>query len=249
MRRCTFYPLITGMLCLVINSRAIGQAAPVDSSSQKNALNNTVSLYYSSIGKQSALYNGTEYYFYDPIIKGNAYYADVNAFTAGSVFYDNIHFSGVPMLYDIYGDQVVVFLYNHFTKYTLIKDKVSNFDFLDHHFVRIDTVTFLNNPVIKPGYYDELYGGHLQILARHSKNIQTSSSGQTSESYFNYTKDYFIRKNNIYYSFSGQGALLDILKDKKKEIQKYLKENQIKYRRNPEEAMVKIASYYDHLTN
>src|ERR1700733_231268 len=217
MRRCTFYPLITGMLCLVINSRAIGQAAPVDSSSQKNALNNTVSLYYSSIGKQSALYNGTEYYFYDPIIKGNAYYADVNAFTAGSVFYDNIHFSGVPMLYDIYGDQVVVFLYNHFTKYTLIKDKVSNFDFLDHHFVRIDTVTFLNNPVLKPGYYDELYGGHLQILARHSKNIQTSSSGQTSESYFNYTKDYFIRKNNIYYSFSGQGELLGILKDKRKE--------------------------------
>jgi len=237
------------MLCLVSTMRGFGQVAPVDSSSQQNALNNTVSLFYSSIGKQSPLYNGIEYNFYDPAIKGNAYYADMNAFTAGSVFYDNIHFKGVPMLYDIYDDQVVVLLYNHFTKFCLIKDKVNSFDFLDHHFVRIDTVTFLNNPVIKPGFYDELYVGHLQVLARHSKNIQTSSSGQTSESYFNYTKDYFIRKNNIYYSFSGQGALLDILKDKKKEIKKYLKENDIRYHTNPEEAMVKIASYYDHLTN
>jgi hypothetical protein len=249
MRRCTFYPLITGILCFVFSARVVGQAAPADSSSQKNALNNTVSLFYGSIGKQSPLYNGTEYYFYDPIIKGNAYYADVNSFTPGSVFYDNMHFTGVPMLYDIYGDQVVILLYNHFTKCTLIKDKVSSFDFLDHHFVRIDTVTFLNNPAIKPGYYDELYAGRLQVLARYSKSIQVTTGGQTSESYFNYSKDYYIRKNNIYYNFSSQGALLDILKDKKKEIQKYLKENQVKYRRNPEEAMVKIASYYDHLTN
>jgi len=249
MRRCTFFLLITGVLGIVLNSTAIAQSTPGDSSSQQNALNNTLSLFYSSAGKQSPLYNGKEYYFYDPTIKGNAYYADVNAFTPGSVFYDNVHFSGVPMLYDIYGDALVILLYNHFTKISLIKDKVASFDFLNHHFVRIDTVISMNNPVILPGYYDELYGGHLQVLARHSKNIQTTASSQTSESYFNYEKSYFIRKNNIYYSFSGQGSLLDILKDKKKEIQKYLKENQIKYRRDPEEAMVKIASYYDHLTN
>jgi hypothetical protein len=249
MRRCAFYLLITGVLCLVINARVTAQTAPVDSSSQQNALNNTLSLFYSSIGKQSPLYNGTEYYLYDPIIKGNAYYSDINAFTPGSVNYNNMVFKNVPMLYDIYADQLVVLLYNHFTKVTLVKDKVSSFDFLDHHFVRIDTVTFLNNPVIAPGYYDELYNGHLQVLAKSSKNIQGSSGSQTSESYFNAQKDYFIRKNNLYYTFSGQGALLDILKDKKKELQKYIKENQIRYRRNPEEAMVKIASYYDHLTN
>lgn len=238
-----------GVLFIGIFTQATGQSAHVDSSSQQNALNNTVNLFYSSIGKQSPLYNGTEAYPYDPVLKGNAYYADVNSFTPSSVFYDNVHFSGVPLLYDIYGDQLVVLLYNHFTKYTLIKSKVSSFDLLNHHFIRIDTVTFLNNPIIKPGYYDELYGGRVQILGRHSKNIQTTSSGQNSESYFNYTKDYFIRKNNIYHSFSGEGGLLSVLKDKKKELQKYIKDNQIKYRTDPEEAMVKIASYYDHLTN
>src|ERR1700741_4391181 len=110
MRRCTIYLLMTAALGFVFNNRVVAQAAPGDSSSQQNALNNTLSLFYSSLGKQSPLYNGTEYYFYDPTIKGNAYYDDVNAFTPGSVYYDNVHFSGVPMLYDIYGDQVVVLL-------------------------------------------------------------------------------------------------------------------------------------------
>src|SRR5580704_11621791 len=106
MRRYTFYPCIMGILFLGFCLRANGQGAPADSSSQQNALNSTVNLFYSSIGKQSPLFNGTESYPYDPIIKGNAYYADVNAFTPSSVFYDNVHFTGVPILYDIYGDQV-----------------------------------------------------------------------------------------------------------------------------------------------
>ncbi|HZY35836.1 MAG TPA: hypothetical protein VFE53_04265 [Mucilaginibacter sp.] len=248
MRRCAPYLLITGMLCVVVITRTAAQAAS-DSSSQQNAIQNTVSLFNSSVGKHAPLYDGIEYYFYDPIIKGNAYYADVNAFTPGAVNYSNMVYRGVPMLYDIYSDQVVILLYNHFTKITLIKDKVSSFDFLEHHFIRIDTATFLNNLVIKPGYYDELYNGRTEVLVKHYKNIQNTSSSQTNESYFNYEKDYFVRKNNVYYSFSGQGALLAVLKDKKKELQKYIRENQIKYRKNPEEAMVKIASYYDHLTN
>ena len=249
MRRCAFSLLIAGMLCAVVNQSVFAQTAPRDSSSQQSALNNTLSLFYSTIGTQSPLYNGTESYPYDPIVKGNAYYADVNAFTPGSVNYDNMVFKNVPMLYDIYGDQLVILLFNHFTKITLIKDKTSSFDFLDHHFIRIDTVTFLNNPAIKPGYYDELYYGKLQILAKYSKNIQTYTGGLTLETYFNAEKSYFVRKNNLYYGFSGEGDLLDILKDKKKELKKYIRENQIKYRRNPEEAMVKIASYYDRLTN
>jgi hypothetical protein len=249
MRRYAFYLSIAGVLCLAINARAFAQGTRADSSSQQNALNNTLTLYYSSLGKQSPLYNGPEYYFYDPIIKGNAYYDNLNAFTPGSINYDNMQFKGVPMLYDIYSDQVVILLYNRFTKLTLIKDKVSSFDFLGQHFIRVDTVAFLNNPVIKPGYYQELYNGHVQVLARRTKDMQNTPSTETVEQYFNAENAYFIKKNNLYYGFSGQRELLGILKDKKKQLQKYIKDNHIKYRRNPEEAMVKIASYYDHLTD
>jgi len=42
---------------------------------------------------------------------------------------------------------------------------------------------------------------------------------------------------------------LKLLKDKKGELQKHIKQNNIRFGDDPEFAMVKIASYYDQITN
>lgn len=236
------------LLCIVISKNSFAQVARTDSSSQEYAFNNTLTLFYTSLGEQSPLFNGPEYYFYDPLIKGNAYFSDVNAFAPGSVHYDGDFYTGVPMLYDIYKDEVVVLLYNHFSKFSLVDEKVKSFDFLDHHFVNINADTLRNNQILTSGFYDELYNGKTQVLAKRSKSIQTTTGSQAGpESYFDREISYFLRKNNVYFSFSSKGSMLGILKDKKKEITQYIKANQIDFRKNPEEAMVQIASYYDHL--
>jgi hypothetical protein len=250
MRKCLYLFSILCLVGVVTPKKSLAQAARGDSSSQQNAFNNALNFLYTSIGEQSPLYNGPEYSFYDPLIKGTAYFLDVNAFTPGSVYYDRTFYTGVPMLYDLFSDKVVVLLYNHFSKYSLVKEKVQSFDFLDHHFVNINADTLGINTVIKSGFYDELYRGKSQVLVKRSKNIQSTTGGQTGpESYFNASKDYYVRKNNTYYSITGRGSLMDVFKDKKKELQQYIRANQIKYRKDPEEAMVKIASYYDHLIN
>jgi len=248
MRRRTYLPLIWGILCLIVSKNSFSQEAKIDSSSQQGALNSTLSLFYASVGKQSSLYNGTEYTYYDPIITGNAYFSDVKAFSPGSINYNGVTFNQVPMLYDVYSDQVIVLLYNHFTKIALVKDKVASFDYLDHHFINIVADTLASNTILLSGYYDELYNGKSQVLAKREKNIQTTS-GQTSiESYFNPVKSYYLRKNNVYYSISSKGSMLDVLKDKKKQLQQYIRASQINFRKDPEEAMVKIASYYDQIS-
>ncbi|HWZ15983.1 MAG TPA: hypothetical protein VNW95_12165 [Mucilaginibacter sp.] len=250
MRRYTFLFMLANVICIIACKTSIAQTAPVDSSSQQHAFNNAVILYNTSIGEQSPLYNGPEYFFYDPTTKGNAYFMDVNAFTPGSVYYDGVYYTGVPMLYDLYSDEVAVLLYNHFSKYSLIKYRVKSFDFLDHHFVNIDVDTLSGGSSIKSGYYDELYNGKTEVLVKRSKSVQTNTGGVTaSERYYSPSRDFYIRKNKVYYSVSSQGSLLDIFKDKKKELQQYVKANEIRFRRDPEDAMVKVATYYDHLTN
>ncbi|HWZ02543.1 MAG TPA: hypothetical protein VNX40_02970 [Mucilaginibacter sp.] len=248
MKRCTYLPLIWGILCLIVSKNSFSQDAKTDSSSQQGALNSTLSLFNASIGKQSALYNGTEYTFYDPIVTGNAYFSDMKAFTPGSVNYNGITFRQVPMLYDIYSDQLVVLLYNNFTKFVLVKEKVKSFDYLDHHFINIDADSLANNTIIQSGYYDELYNDKLQVLVKRKKDVQTTSSQTTMEQYYNPVKSYYLRKNNVYYIISSKGSMLDILKDKKKQLQQYIRTSQINFRKDPEEAMVKIASYYDQLS-
>ena len=61
--------------------------------------------------------------------------------------------------------------------------------------------------------------------------------------------DYYMKKGDAYYKIGSKGSVLKLLKDKKSELQKYIKQNNINYGDNPEDAMAKIASYYDHLTN
>jgi hypothetical protein len=248
MRKFTLMLMLAGIISVIIIQVSLAQTIPGDST-QKEAFNNAVTLFNASIGEESGLYNGPEYYFYDPTIKGNAYFMDINAFTPGSVYYDRAIYKNVPMLYDLYSDQVAVLLYNHFSKFSLLKERVKSFDFLDHHFVNINADTVNGKSDIKSGFYDELYLGKSEVLVKRSKSIQTNTGGTLgAERYFSPSKDFYFRRNNVYYSISGQGSLLNVLKDKKKELQQYIKANQIKFRSNPEEAMVKIATYYDHLT-
>jgi hypothetical protein len=250
MRKILYLSALVGFAAIVSVKSSFAQANPADSSSQQNALNNAKALFQASLGPQSPLYNGPEYYFYDPLIKGNAYFMDINAFTQGSVFYDGALYKGVPMLYDLYSDQVVVLLYNHFSKFSLLTDRVKGFDFLDHHFININIDTISNKTSgISSGFYDELYNGKTQVLVKRSKSIQSNTGTLASERFFSPSIDYYFKKNNIYYKITSQGSLLDVLKDQKKVVQQYIKTSQIKFRRDPEDAMVKIATYYDHLTN
>lgn len=250
------YILKIAILCFLsmfFIGESFGQTALNDSSYLQTSVAQTVSNFYKSIGEQSRLYDGHEYLPYDPHLKGNALFPyDAQGWEPGEVVYDGILYKNVPMMYDVYKDALVVLLYNKFTMYTLLKTRVHDFSFANHHFVRLDADSISNDKSgIVSGYYDQLYGGKIEVLARRSKTIQNSSNSVVlaPETYFVSTNDYYLRKGNTYYKIGSKGAILGVLKDKKSELQQYLKSNKIKYNADPDDAMAKIAAYYDHLTN
>lgn len=233
-------------------SNSFGQTAQNDSAYLQTTLNQTITSFNKLIGQQSRLYNGHEYQVYDRSIKGNALFPlDAETWELGSVNYDGIIYKDVPMMYDIYKDVVVVLLYNKFSRYSLLNERVHDFTLSDHHFVRVEADSLNNNNSgITTGFYDQLYGGRIEVLAKRTKTIQNSTNVTASlETYFIEKNEYYIRKGNTYYSVSSQSSFLKVLKDKKNILQQYIRENQIKFRNDPENAMAKIASYYDHLIN
>ncbi|MEZ2339067.1 hypothetical protein AB6735_25705 [Mucilaginibacter sp. RCC_168] len=237
------------VIFILLAEQVRAQTATADNTGEDQiSITRLADAYNSAIGQQSRLYNGPEYELYNPAIKGTAYFQDINKFTPGTVTYDGLFFKDVPMMYDLNKDVVVVLLYNKFSMYTLLNERVERFDLLNHHFVNTLSDSLHTNNGIDPGFYDELYHGHVVVLAKYSKSIQTNSGSNAIETYFSQRKSFYLKKGNNYYSISGQGALLDILKDKKKELQQYIKTKKIKYRKAPEEAMVAIAGRYDELS-
>jgi hypothetical protein len=236
---------------IIFVNNSFGQAALNDSSSVQTA--QIISSFDKAVGQQSRLYDGHEYLPYDPHIKNGALfpYEATATMQPGEVNYDGIVYKNVPMMYDIYKDVVVVQLYNKFSMFTLLSNRVHDFTFVNHHFVRVEADSLNSKSAdLSTGFYDQLYGGKVEALARRIKTIQNSSSTTAfPETYFVPKSEYYIRKGNIYYKVSSQGAVLNVFKDKKNELQQYIKQNKIKYNRDPEDAMAKIASYYDQLTN
>jgi hypothetical protein len=252
MKRWIFFHVKLCILSLVTLKNATAQTLSPDTVVQI-AASNANAYYGKAIGPQLPLYNGPEYYLYSPAqFRGSAYFKD-STYTVGAVYYDNARYTGIPLMYDLYKDQLVSAFNNQSLKYVLSGNKVQNFDLQGHHFVNIRTDTLAKNTVIKTGYYDELYHGKAQVLVKILKTVQNYSSttgAQEAYAYFTAARqDYFIRVGSTYYKVSGKGALLDILKDRKKELQQYIKTNHIKYNNDEGQAMVSIASYYDHITN
>ncbi len=228
--------------------RSFAQTAAADSTSLQMASAN----FYKVIGQESRLYNGHEYQPYDPRIKNNALFPyDAKTWAIGEVNYDDVTYKGVPVMYDIYKDAVVVQLYNKFSMFTLLSERVHDFGFSGHRFIRIEADQITDNKAaLTTGFYDQLYVGKIEILAKRRKTIQNSSNtAAIPETFFSETNDYYLKKGNMYYKIGSKGSVLKVLKNKKSEIQKYLNQNNISYGDNPEFAIVKIASYYDQITN
>lgn len=229
-------------------SRSFGQAASADSVN----LQQTISHFYKAIGEESRLYNGHEHPPYDPQIKNSALFPyDAKTWAPGDINYDDVVYRNVPMMYDAYKDAVIVLLYNKFSMLSLLSDRVHDFTFSNHRFIRLDADQISDNQLgLTTGFYEQLYAGKIEVLAKRSKTIQTTvNTTAAPETYFYEKNDYYMKKGDAYYKIGSKGSVLKLLKDKKSELQKYIKQNNINYGDNPEDAMAKIASYYDHLTN
>jgi hypothetical protein len=246
------YLLKLCMLCflsIITAGKLLGQAAPADSSGAQGQTQQTIANFYIAIGQQSRLYNGHEYLPYDRSIKGTALYPfDAETWASGEVNYDGLLYKGVPMMYDIFKDKLVVLLYNHFSMYTLLDERVHDFSFSNRHFVRVNADSLTNDKsVISTGFYEQLYGGNkIEVLAKRIKTVQNSTNIAISlETYFIAKSEYYLRKGNAYYKVGSQGSFLNALKDKKPQLEKYMKDNSIKFRQDPEGAMASLAAYYD----
>ena len=237
-----------------LSENSYGQTTVTDSASSANiALANANNLFNKSIGEQSALFNGPEYYFYNPVLfKGSPNFLE-KPYVLGNVCYEGVEYRGVNLLYDLYKNELVSLLYGKFLNYKLVNKKVQNFDLMGHHFININADSLGANSVLKGGYYDELYHGKMQVIAKLSKdlrlNVQEVGSTQMYSLFNPASMELYLKKDGAYYHITSQDALLDVLKDHKKQVQQYIRSAKMKYRKQPDQTLVSAATYYDHLSN
>ncbi len=186
---------------------------------------------------------GPEYTGFAGKLKGHPFYGS-DLWEDGTLTFDGITYAAVPLLYDIANDLVVVVQPGEqgtLHKIQIAVENVQNFSTKGHSFTRLDS-TIQDMP---GGFYDQLYLGQVQVLAKRTKTTLKQSTGLT----FNQKDTYFIHKNGQYYPVKSKGSVLKVFADKKADLQKFMKEQGVDFAQNPEAAMVRLAKAYDQLTS
>lgn len=217
-------------------------------SNEQLTVRNAASVYFQSLSEQSGIYRGTEYTGYPYRLKSGHQFFESEAISYGSVFYDGILYENVPMRFDIIKDQLVVRYVDQVSGISLHNEKIDFFTLHNHHFIHIKEDN-LNPPSLPAGFYDRVYNEGIEVLVNRSKGTLKEVSVEGNFiTILKQKNNFFLKKGGVYYQVENSGSVLKVLGSKQKEIQEFLKKSNIKFRKDPENAIVQMVKYYDLLT-
>ena len=223
------------------------QTAKKDSLVLDSAYTFAIRQYHAYVNPDVTLYRGPLYVDYAYTLKtGYPYFED--SIIEGAIIYNGVFYSHVPLQYDVVLDVVVIKDPYEIWKIALDRDHVDSFTIENHQFVRIGDT--LNPTAPRRGFYEQLYRGRVRLLKRESKTIQTQPSWQATE-FEKYTVtsiSYYLKKGETWYPINTRGSLLTALKDRSSEVKRFIRSNHLRLRKDKENSLVKVITWYDGLT-
>ena len=136
----------------------------------------------------------------------------------GEVTYRNQHFKGVPLLYNIERDELIILRegissYENFVK--LNKDLVTDFKLNNTRFVKLDK----DRAPGKPGFYQELHAG--DQLSFYAKRVKIFDRNGDDNFQYVQSNEYYIKYQNEFYVIRNVGTLTRLFKENRKQINKF----------------------------
>lgn len=237
--------ILLGMFFLMhLQTNSYSQSTAGDTAFLATSKAKIVSLYAASIQQQSRLYNGTDYVMYMSRDEEHPYFS-IDDWTFGSITYWGEVYENVPVMFDLSTDQVVT-EHNRGNPIKLIPDKVDAFVISNHTFQRL-----MNNGTnkIADGFYERLYDGTSKVYAKHQKVYREDITAREVIPRFEENTRYFILKNGVFNQVKKKASVLDTFEDHKQDVKNFMKKNRIRFNDNRAVAIVRIAEYYDTLTD
>ena len=232
-------PYIIVVLCCAIQS--FGQQLPLDTTFLASARANQVKLYTEFIHGQTRLNNGSEYRDYLSHNEEHPYFG-VDDWAYGTIIYDEEIYENVPMFYDLSRDKVISEHSLNGAKLELISEKISFFTLGTHTFVRLAAD---EARTITSGFHERLYDGKTKVYVRREKSLQQKVESNNIIFKFDEKNRVYIQKNGVYYAVKSKNSVLEVFNDRKQEVRTFMKKNGRITKNDRENAIARVAAFYD----
>lgn len=189
------------------------------------------------------IYNGREHVGYPSSVKGNPYYLTTD-WQNGSIVFQGVPFTDVPLKYDVLADEIILGHPNGFSRVTLFTPRVQSFTLGNRVFVNLPG----DGAGFKGGIHEQLAQGSLLLYAKRSKRIEKAVLLEGVEQNLVDVNKYYVFKEGQYYLIKKTNALLELMGDKKKEVTAWFHSQGSALKADPETAFIQIVAYYNQLS-
>ncbi|MEO8414951.1 MAG: hypothetical protein ABI472_14885 [Ginsengibacter sp.] len=204
---------------------------------------NVISLYDHYTDGNAPVYNGSEYLYYTFKTKGDPFFEWDNL-SKGWLSYEGKVFDPLSILYDIARNQVVVLLPDSTSRAVVQNEFIDSFEISNHTFINLKEDHRQN--LYNTGFYDLLYRGHMELMARRVKEMTEVIEDNAVIRVFSPKDNFYIHKGGRYYLVNNEKDVFRLFADKKHEIRKMLRREHLKFRRkNFESILLKVTAFYD----
>jgi hypothetical protein len=234
------------LACTLLTAPGWAQS-PVTDSLIQTSYDSALSKYHAYMVPETHLYRGDEYLTYAQTLKEGYPYFGENSKRIGTVYYDKIRYKDVYLYYDLVTGQVVMNDFYDVFKIALITPLVDSFSIESHFFIHLRDS--LNPTAPRNGFYERLYNGHIILLKKEKKEIQEDLYSSSVVLRFIHGADssFYLRIGNVYHPVNNNRSLSNVLKDRKKDLRKFIRSQQLSMRKDRENTLIKVTAWYDSL--
>lgn len=195
---------------------------------------------YCQSDSASNMINGWEYYMRSAHT-GHPFYIS-NIFQKGTIDSDLGYGRDVLIMYDCYKDGLIMQILNNGKPYQIVMNPefIKGFQLHGKKFINLGKYEGVGNEKYR-NYYELLFDGNIKLLCAHEKVFSDDNSGSGSS--YNANIQWFFYKDSELFELKNSRSLYFIYPEKKKEIKKYLKENQLILKIMPERDWIKLAEF------
>ncbi|HVS97665.1 MAG TPA: hypothetical protein VHE54_14325 [Puia sp.] len=238
------------LFCHLIIGSAFAQPAGADSLAPlspdvRSAYNSALDVYHAYLSPEPGLFRGAEYGTYDfKLRSGNPYFIDKRRHP-GTIVYGSVLYEHILLQYDEVKDALILYDASNLFKINLFPELIDRFTMDAHRFIRLKDSLDPNQP--RNGFYEVLHEGGITLLKKEKKTIQEDLQSSNTVEYFIEGADtsYYLKKNNLYYPVNNYRSLLRALKDRSRDVRKFIRSNGLSMRLDRENTLLKVTAWYD----
>lgn len=243
-RRTEMHKKAIFFLLLIVSLSTIqegyGQHLATDSLMRKAS-----SDYLRLMKQQAALYNGAEYLAPKQLIEGYPFFGQEQYFD-GMLVSSGVSFFNVPIQYDLVRDALLIWSYDRAILLMLNTEKIERFQLGKESFIRGSLIAH-NDDQSPKGFFQVIHEGRHLAIAKKQKVVVQKTASDKSYAFYKQFNTYYLVIEGEWRQVSNKNDVLQVLKQKKEEVKRFINQRGLNYRKAPEVFLSEVLAYFETL--